>query len=110
VIGFSRTRIAAAPVAAIEGIGEDGTVGTSRHEIDRNVTTVIGPGEVIDRIASIVPTKSNAPIALRKAIAWSDRTDSTDRIVPIIPAAGAIADSWVPFLPHETRKEWIFLA
>jgi hypothetical protein len=60
VIGSSRTRGEAAPVAVIEGIveiGEDEIVEKTRHEIAWNVMTVIIPGEVIDQIESIVRKK-----------------------------------------------------
>ena len=104
VIGSSRTMIEVGLVAAIEGtveIGEGGSVEKARYEIVLNVKTAI------DRIASIVLTKS---IALRKAIALSDRIDSTDWTDLTIPAVGEIADSCVLPALHEPLKEWIFLS
>ena len=85
----------------IEEIAEGETVEKSLHAIGLNGMT--GPVEVvIDRIASIVLIKSNAPIALRKAIVLSGRIDSS---APIVPAAGEIIECYVLSSSHETLKE-----
>ena len=111
LIGSSRMRITVDPGAdqvVIEETGEiaEGeTVERSPHAIGRTDTT--DQGEAIDRIASIVLTKS---IALRKSIALSVRIDSTDWTDLTIPAVGEIADSCVLPALHEPLKEWIFLS
>jgi hypothetical protein len=84
----------------IEEIAEGETVEKSLHVIDLNGR--IGPAEVIDQIASIVLIKSNAPIALRKAIALSGRIDLS---VLIVPAVGEIIECYVLSSSQETLKE-----
>lgn len=103
VIGSSRTKIAAGPVAVIVEIGEAGTVERNRHEIDLSVKIETVPGKVIDQ------TESTVLIAMRKAIASSDRTDSTDWNAPIIPAVGEIADCACLPLRAKPSKSGSFL-
>ncbi len=79
-----------------EEIAEGETVEKSLHAIDRNGRT--GPVEVIDRTASIVLIKSNAPIAL------SERVDMIDSSALIVPAVGEIIEFYVLSSSHETLK------
>jgi hypothetical protein len=87
-------------IEEIAVIAEGETVEKSLHVIDLNGRT--GPAEVIDRIASIVLIKSNAPIAWRKAIALSGRIDLS---VLIVPAVGEIIECYVLSSSQETLKE-----